>query len=51
MEYIDIAALPMLNTDLEVQGTYPSVVEVFRQKIREVDSVLFASLEYNYSVT
>ncbi|KAL6981183.1 hypothetical protein U1Q18_022812 [Sarracenia purpurea var. burkii] len=51
MEYIDIAPLPMLNTDLEVQGTYPPVVEAFRQKIREADSVLFASPEYNYSVT
>ncbi|GFY92268.1 NADPH:quinone oxidoreductase [Actinidia rufa] len=51
IEYIDIAPLPMLNTDLEVQGTYPPVVEVFREKIREADSVLFASPEYNYSVT
>ncbi|XP_057498211.1 NADPH:quinone oxidoreductase [Actinidia eriantha] len=51
IEYIDIAPLPMLNTDLEVQGTYPPVVEAFREKIREADSVLFASPEYNYSVT
>ncbi|XP_031283372.1 U-box domain-containing protein 33-like [Pistacia vera] len=33
IEYIDIAPLPMLNTDLEVNGTYPLVVEAFRQKI------------------
>ncbi|KAF5952504.1 hypothetical protein HYC85_010448 [Camellia sinensis] len=51
IEYIEIAPLPMLNTDLEVNGTFPPVVEAFRQKIREVDSVLFASPEYNYSVT
>ena len=51
IEYIDIAPLPMLNTDLEVQGTYPPVVEEFRKKICEADSVLFASPEYNYSVT
>ncbi|XP_058225996.1 NAD(P)H:quinone oxidoreductase-like [Rhododendron vialii] len=51
IEYIDIAPLPMLNTDLEAGGTYPLVVEAFRQKILEADSVLFASPEYNYSVT
>ncbi|CAL5379890.1 unnamed protein product [Camellia sinensis] len=51
IEYIEIAPLPMLNTDLEVNGTFPLVIEAFRQKIREVDSVLFASPEYNYSVT
>ncbi|CAL5381566.1 unnamed protein product [Camellia sinensis] len=51
IEYIEIAPLPMLNTDLEVNGTFPPVVEAFRQKIREVDSVFFASPEYNYSVT
>ncbi|THG08417.1 hypothetical protein TEA_015075 [Camellia sinensis var. sinensis] len=49
IEYIEIAPLPMLNTDLEINGTFPPVVEAFRQKIREVDSVLFASPEYNYS--
>ncbi|XP_022748279.1 NADPH:quinone oxidoreductase-like [Durio zibethinus] len=51
MEYIDISPLPMLNTDLEVDGKYPPVVEAFRQQILEADSILFASPEYNYSVT
>lgn len=51
MEYIDIAPLPMLNTDLEVNGTYPPAVEAFRQKILRADCYLFASPEYNYSVT
>ncbi|XVE68333.1 hypothetical protein DITRI_Ditri09bG0059300 [Diplodiscus trichospermus] len=51
MEYIDISPLPMLNTDLEVDGKYPPVVEAFRQKVLEADSILFASPEYNYSVT
>ncbi|KAJ0045834.1 hypothetical protein Pint_05243 [Pistacia integerrima] len=49
--YIDISPLPMLNTDLEVDGTFPPVVEVFRKKILEADSILFASPEYNYSIT
>ena len=51
IEYIDISPLPVLNTDLEVDGTFPPVVEAFRQKILQADSVLFASPEYNYSVT
>lgn len=51
IEYLDISPLPMLNTDLESDGTFPPAVEAFRQKIREADSVLFASPEYNYSIT
>ncbi|GMI86203.1 NADPH:quinone oxidoreductase [Hibiscus trionum] len=51
MEYIDISPLPMLDTDLEVDGKFPPVVEAFRHKILESDSILFASPEYNYSVT
>ncbi|GAB2288838.1 hypothetical protein Dimus_023149 [Dionaea muscipula] len=51
IEYIDIAPLPMLNTDLEVGGKFPPAVESFRRKIFEADSILFASPEYNYSVT
>ncbi|KAI3961172.1 hypothetical protein MKX01_035758 [Papaver californicum] len=37
--------LPFENEDLEVDGTYPPVVEAFCQKILEADSVLFASPE------
>ncbi|GAU37612.1 hypothetical protein TSUD_365330 [Trifolium subterraneum] len=51
IEFIDISNLPMLNTDLENNGTYPPLVEAFRFKILQADSVLFASPEYNYSVT
>ncbi|KAJ4917110.1 NADPH:quinone oxidoreductase [Raphanus sativus] len=51
IEYIDISPLPFINTDLEINGTYPAVVEAFRQKILEADSILFASPEYNYSVS
>ncbi|KAK8494603.1 hypothetical protein V6N13_104723 [Hibiscus sabdariffa] len=51
MEYIDISPLPMLDTDLEVGGKFPPAVEAFRQKILDSDSILFASPEYNYSVT
>lgn len=51
IEYIDISPLPFINTDLEINGTYPAVVEAFRKKILEADSILFASPEYNYSVS
>ncbi|KDP40537.1 hypothetical protein JCGZ_24536 [Jatropha curcas] len=52
IEYIDISPLPMLNTDLEgPDGSFPPVVVAFRKKIRQADSVLFASPEYNFSVT
>ncbi|XP_059312394.1 NAD(P)H:quinone oxidoreductase-like [Lycium ferocissimum] len=50
-EYVDISQLPFTNEDLEVKETYPSAVEAFRKKIEEADCFLFASPEYNYSVT
>lgn len=50
IEYVDISTLPMLNTDLETNGTFPAPVEAFRQKILQADCYLFASPEYNYSV-
>nr|XP_043634132.1 NADPH:quinone oxidoreductase-like [Erigeron canadensis] len=51
IEYIDISPLPMLNTDLEIDGKYPPAVQAFRDKILNSDCFLFASPEYNYSVT
>ncbi|KAJ7982348.1 NADPH:quinone oxidoreductase [Quillaja saponaria] len=50
IEYVDISPLPLINTDLEVDGNYPPAVEAFRQKILEADSILFATPEYNYSI-
>ncbi|KAL6288810.1 hypothetical protein ACE6H2_006320 [Prunus campanulata] len=46
IEHVEIAELPLLNTDLEGEGRFPPVVEAFRQKILEADSILFASPEY-----
>ncbi|XP_030464879.1 NADPH:quinone oxidoreductase-like [Syzygium oleosum] len=51
IELIDVSSLPMINTDLEVDGRFPPAVEAFRQKVLAADSILFASPEYNYSVT
>ncbi|KAL0923087.1 hypothetical protein M5K25_007132 [Dendrobium thyrsiflorum] len=50
IEHVDISELPLLNTDLEANGTYPPVIEAFRRKIVEADAFLFASPENNYSV-
>ncbi|XP_061353813.1 NADPH:quinone oxidoreductase-like [Gastrolobium bilobum] len=50
IEHVQISTLPLLNTDLEKNGTYPPEIEAFRQKILGADSILFASPEYNYSV-
>ncbi|KAK8961596.1 NADPH:quinone oxidoreductase [Platanthera guangdongensis] len=49
IEPIDISPLPLLNTDLEVKGTFPPAIEAFRSKILAADSILFASPENNYS--
>ncbi|KNA05834.1 hypothetical protein SOVF_186630 [Spinacia oleracea] len=51
MEDVNISDLPMMNVDLEVDDTFPVLVEAFRQKIRETDAVFFATPDYNYSVT
>ncbi|XP_042404400.1 NADPH:quinone oxidoreductase-like [Zingiber officinale] len=51
IEYVDIEALPFVNTDLEVNGSFPEPVEAFRRKILGADAFLFASPEYNYSMS
>ncbi|KAK8957574.1 NADPH:quinone oxidoreductase [Platanthera zijinensis] len=50
IERVDISELPLLNTDLEDNGTYPPAVEALRRKIAEADAFLFASPECNYSI-
>ncbi|KAG1338369.1 putative NADPH:quinone oxidoreductase [Cocos nucifera] len=50
IEHVDIEPLPLINPDLEIDGKCPPLVEAFRQKILEADSILLASPEYNYSI-
>jgi chromate reductase, NAD(P)H dehydrogenase (quinone) len=45
-----IGELPLYNQDL-VTDRYPAPVERWRQAIRDADGMLFASPEYNWSVT
>eukprot|EP00250_Pteridium_aquilinum_P004816 c15014_g1_i1 orf=223-891(-) len=51
VEHLQIHQLPFINTDLEVDGHCPDVVEQFRAQILRADSFLFASPEYNYSMS
>ncbi|KAG6555368.1 hypothetical protein Mapa_002594 [Marchantia paleacea] len=50
LEIVEISNLPFVNTDLEVNGTYPQSVTDFRAKVLNADGILFACPEYNYSV-
>ncbi|KQK10974.1 probable NADPH:quinone oxidoreductase 1 [Brachypodium distachyon] len=53
IDYVDISGLPMCNPDLETDGGhgFPPDVEAFRARVRDADCFLFASPEYNYSLT
>ena len=51
IDHVDISQLPLLNTDLEAGGRFPPAVEAFRDKVRAADCFLFASPEYNYSIS
>lgn len=49
VERIDISRLPLFNTDLE--SDMPQPVLEFKAAIRRADAVLFASPEYNFSIS
>ncbi|XP_037410549.1 probable NADPH:quinone oxidoreductase 1 [Triticum dicoccoides] len=53
IDHVDISGLPMANPDLETDDGdgFPPDVEAFRDRVRAADCFLFASPEYNYSVT
>jgi NAD(P)H-dependent FMN reductase len=53
IDHVDISNLPMANPDLETDGGdgFPPEVEAFRARVLAADCFLFASPEYNYSVT
>ncbi|KAF7026070.1 hypothetical protein CFC21_038206 [Triticum aestivum] len=53
IDHVDISGLPMANPDLETDGGdgFPPAVEAFRDRVSAADCFLFASPEYNYSVT
>jgi chromate reductase len=50
LEIVNIGDLPMYNEDLET-GNPPAAWTEFRERLRAVDGVLFATPEYNRSLT
>ncbi len=51
VEIADISDLPIYNADIERDGGFPEPVEHFRAQLEGADGILFATPEYNYSVT
>lgn len=50
IEILDISAFPLYNADIEAEG-YPEAVSEVRERVRELDGILFSSPEYNYGVS
>ena len=50
MEIVEIGELPLYNQDLDVEGAAPAAWTVFRDRLRGMQAVLFATAEYNRSV-
>jgi len=50
IEIVELHDLPMYDDDIRVGG-YPPPVNAYREKIRAADGVLFATPEFNYSVS
>jgi chromate reductase len=50
LEIFDLSPIPLYNDDVRAAG-YPPVVQDFRSKIEAADAILFATPEYNYSMS
>jgi chromate reductase len=50
IEIADLSEIPLYNDDVWAHG-FPPAVERFRQQIRAADALLFATPEYNYSLS
>jgi chromate reductase, NAD(P)H dehydrogenase (quinone) len=50
VETIEIGDWPLYNADIQAQG-FPAPVQAANQKVMAADGVVFASPEYNYSVS
>jgi chromate reductase len=51
VDLYDLTPIPMYNDDVRLGPGYPAEVQKFRDAIAASDAVLFASPEYNYSVS
>lgn len=50
VETIEIGDWPLYNADIQAQG-FPAPVQAAQQKVLAADGIVFASPEYNYSVS
>lgn len=50
VEFVEIGNLPLYNQDYDDYDQVPEEYTVFRNKIKEMDAVLFVTPEYNRSV-
>lgn len=50
IEIFDLTPLPLYNEDVKAAG-FPPVVQQLRDKIKAADALLFATPEYNYSMS
>lgn len=51
VELASIGDLPLYNADVEREQGFPEAVQRFRDELAAADGLLFATPEYNYSVT
>ena len=51
VEIAPISELPFYNSDVEREQGFPDSVQRFRRTLESADGLLFATPEYNYSVT
>jgi len=51
VEIADLSDIPLYDEDLRHEGSFPEPVMRLRAQIAAADGILFASPEYNYSVT
>lgn len=49
-EFVEIGDLPLYNQDYDDQNEAPEAYRTFREKMKQMDAVLFATPEYNRSV-
>lgn len=51
LEILDLNGIPMYNWDDEQEHGFPEPVAMLREKVAAADGIVFASPEYNWSVT
>jgi chromate reductase len=49
LETFDVSRFPLFNEDLV--GEMPAEIRDFKQRVRQADAILFATPEYNYSIS